>query len=205
MPMTRDSDALAVRASQGDKSALGQLYERYADRVWKYAYRQVNFDHGAADEVASMLWLRVLDQIPQYDPNKGTFAGWVFYRAKQAVVDHLRSSASRERLVDSLTANSHHVSPRTPEEHVISQSNYDTLMGVIALLPLNHKTAVLLTIHDGLSDREAGEIMGAPPATIRQWRHRAIVSLRQNLHGKGVVDGRVGVTKSEVPDYKLVT
>ena len=45
-------DVVLARASQGDKDAFGELYERYTERIFNYVYYRTGNVHDAEDLTA---------------------------------------------------------------------------------------------------------------------------------------------------------
>ena len=79
-----DDAALAARAAT-DRAAFGLLYDRYAERVFRYCYRRLG-NREAAEDATSQVFLKALVSLPNYRET-GTFAGWLFAIAFSTTVD----------------------------------------------------------------------------------------------------------------------
>ena len=61
--------ALLKRAKANDPAALGELYDRYAPKMYAYIYRRVG-DAALSEDLTSELFLRVLNAV-QNEPGGG--------------------------------------------------------------------------------------------------------------------------------------
>jgi len=85
----KDEDsALAVRASQGDPTAFGTLYDRHVSAVYRYVYYRVR-DDSEAEDLTSDVFMKALRAIPRYEPRQA-FLAWLYRIARNAVIDHVR-------------------------------------------------------------------------------------------------------------------
>lgn len=59
-----------------------------------------------ASDLISSAWVRLIGDLPKFDPDKGEFVGWLNSRASLAMLDHLRSidhiSRAHRRQIDSM-------------------------------------------------------------------------------------------------------
>lgn len=70
-------DAALVVAALVDRRQFARLYERYADRVYRYALARTASE-SAADDITSDVMTSALEGLARFDPARGSFAGWLF-------------------------------------------------------------------------------------------------------------------------------
>ena len=89
-----DEEARLVQAACGDPAAFEALYQRYRARVYGYLRTRTTTDEDAAD-LLQHVFLRVLDALPHYQPQRGPFAAWLFVIARNMATDfHRRQGAT---------------------------------------------------------------------------------------------------------------
>src|SRR3990170_1724462 len=82
----------------GDQSALGVLYDRHADAVFRLSYRLLG-DRGLAEEVLQETILAVWNRAELYDPRIASLPAWLMTIARNRSVDRLRARGRRPALL----------------------------------------------------------------------------------------------------------
>src|SRR5690349_20232879 len=81
---------LLLRARQGDRAALVDLFGRAEEEIWRHAYRILGDAH-EADEVVNETFLKVWQSLPDYDPARGASGRtWIYTIAERRALDHRR-------------------------------------------------------------------------------------------------------------------
>src|ERR1700752_1940100 len=97
----QDDDAgLAVRASKGEAAAVGLLYDRHVDAIYRYVYYRVR-DDAEAEDLTSDVFMRALKAMPRYEPRQA-FLAWLYRIARNAVIDRARRGKSQVSYEDAL-------------------------------------------------------------------------------------------------------
>src|SRR3989449_10639911 len=100
-PGGKEEDAaLAIRASQGDPAAFGQLYDRHVEAVYRYVYYRVRND-AEAEDLTSDVFMRALRAISRYEPRQA-FLAWLYRIARNAVIDRSRRTRIQISFEDAL-------------------------------------------------------------------------------------------------------
>ncbi|RSM64548.1 hypothetical protein DMB66_19700 [Actinoplanes sp. ATCC 53533] len=83
------SDAdLALAATGGDRSALGEIYDRFAPRIHSLAVRQLR-DREAAADVTQDTFVLAAQRLPSLrEPDR--LGPWLFAIARHQIIDHIR-------------------------------------------------------------------------------------------------------------------
>jgi RNA polymerase sigma-70 factor, ECF subfamily len=173
----QDEDAaLAVRASGGDVSAFGLLYDRHVDAIYRYVYYRVRND-AEAEDLTSDVFMRALKAIPRYEPRQA-FLAWLYRIARNAIIDRARRGNRQVPFEDALE----HPMPDQvvePDAELLAHSDSDTLRNALKkLTPLQQEVIVLRYLH-GYSTQEIANIVGKREGTVRGIQFRAIGALRQ--------------------------
>jgi len=178
-PGGKEEDAaLAVRASQGDPAAFGQLYDRHVSAVYRYVYYRVR-DDAEAEDLTSDVFMKALRAIPRYEPRQA-FLAWLYRIARNAVIDKLRRGKRQVSFEDALE----HPMPEhiiEPDTELVARLEGDALRVAMAkLTPLQQEVLVLRFI-EGYTTNEIAKIVGKREGTVRGIQFRAIGALRQMI------------------------
>jgi RNA polymerase sigma factor (sigma-70 family) len=106
-------EALVRRARAGDHGALGELYDRYRDRVARFAAGRLG-DAERAEDVTSETFEGVLRGLPASRPGTD-FEAWLFTIAHRRVADHFRRRARRREVELARRLRHHYLGP----EHLL--------------------------------------------------------------------------------------
>ena len=94
------SDALLIQAhNAGDPNAISTLMQRYQHALMGMLVNRVGSD---AEDLYQETWVRVSDNLPQYD-ERGSFKAWLFQIARRLVIDHHRRRNARIKTVQPLS------------------------------------------------------------------------------------------------------
>src|SRR2546430_4444946 len=145
--------ALVERASAGDQASFRELFERYHDRVWRYAYLRLGRNEDASDLVQDV-FLSVWQVLPTFRyEHEGSFPGLVFRIAARRVTDRVRQRVRRPAVP----------LEEAPEGAVEVEGGAgarEVLVEALALIPERQREVVVLRFVVGLPTREIAEAMG---------------------------------------------
>jgi RNA polymerase sigma-70 factor (ECF subfamily) len=168
-----EDDAALIARAKRDPRAFEPLYRRYAEPVYRYAYRRLG-DHDAAADATSLVFTRVLAALPAYREGDGTFRSWLFRIAHNVITDHFRARPPNLPLADVHVRDT----DPSPEEIVIAAEEGDLLSALLARLTDNQRHVLELRRAE-LSGEEIAAALGCSHAAVRMLQHRAIERLRQ--------------------------
>jgi RNA polymerase sigma-70 factor (ECF subfamily) len=86
-----DDDQLIALAARGDRQSFGELYERYALRVFRHA-RFLTGDPVLAEDVTAQVFLKALEAIPRYESRGVPFVAWLLRITCNMVINHRKSA-----------------------------------------------------------------------------------------------------------------
>jgi RNA polymerase sigma-70 factor (ECF subfamily) len=171
------SDAeLLTAVADGDSAALRVLYDRHAAWMSVRLTRRCN-DPGVVAEVLQDTFVGVWRGAGGYR-GEGEVAGWLWGVAIRRLVSRLRTRRDVEVLVAEVTTAGAEASV---EERVLSSVEYGDLGAALARLSPEMRAVVQATVLDGLTTREAAQLLGVPRGTVKTRLHRAKAQLRREL------------------------
>jgi RNA polymerase sigma-70 factor (ECF subfamily) len=178
-----DVEALVRRARAGDHDALGELYDRFRDRVARFATGRLG-DAEKAEDVTSETFEAMLRGLRGYRPGTD-FEAWLFTIAHRRVADHFRRQARRRELrreggaPGSLPPAGG--SSGGPEEAVLAAERRAEVAVAFRRLRPDQQEVLALRVLGGLSAAQVGEVVGKSEGAVRVAQHRALLDLRSAI------------------------
>jgi RNA polymerase sigma-70 factor (ECF subfamily) len=173
MPRARevDSDAALVAAAREEPRMFLALYDRYFERVLGYVRMRIR-DPATCEDVTSTVFTTALAQLGRFRGD-GSFAGWLFQIARNAVRD-----VHRRPRVEPLPREGAR-SEADVEEQFLARERVAELQAVVCLLGPEQQHLLALRYGAGLAFDEIGSIVHAKPGTVRVRMHRILEELRR--------------------------
>ena len=175
------SDVERYRALQaGKKSALGQLYDRYATLVYSLALKILTNPQEAEDltqEIFLTLWHR-----QTYNPDRGSLSSFLITLTRSRALDRLRSRSSKHRLISRCGQMISTSAPlSTPVELASVQERQELVRKALEQLPQKHRQVLEMAYYQGLSQSEIAKQLNKPLGTVKTWARKGLLQLRNNL------------------------
>ena len=181
-------EADLVRAAcGGDVQAFGTLYQRYAERVYRYIAYRVRTP-AEAEDLTAQVFLNAWKAIPRYKPQEAPFLAWLYTISHNQVINYAKSKAQNTAftsidLVHELADNSRY---NSPDERTDKMAEYEELREAVLHLPLDQQQVIFFRYVEEMGHAEIGQLMGKPEVTIRGILFRAHEGLRKFLKRESI-------------------
>ena len=175
--VTNDERALLERARAYDPAALGELYDRYAPKMYAYIYRRVS-DAALAEDLTSELFVRVLNAVQNEQAWRDSFVAWLYRIAHNLVVDTYRRRPPPSVSLDDLPLES---DADDPVEVVQEKTDRSRLRAAISQLTSDQQQVLALRYGEGLTAKETARIVDKTTGAVEAMQHRALAALRRIL------------------------
>ncbi len=178
-PQSQNEELLKLirKAVSGDGAAFGQIYNIYAEKVYRFIFYRVNHRETAEDLVAEV-FVRVLDKLPAIKRSEA-FAGWLFQIARNLVIDYYRSRRPQIDLLELENILEY-------EDNLVDRANlgFDQQVFLTALKKLSPDQQVVIKLKfiDELENHEIAKVLDKSEGAIRVIQHRAIAELKKLLN-----------------------
>ena len=153
--MASDRELIADVAN-GDEAAFRQLYDRFADRVYRYAYTILRGKH-LAEEVAQETMIAVWKGASKF-AGRSKVSTWIFGIARNQAYSLVRKEIRTERVPD--------VSLVQPDP-APGIHRQERVARALERLSDDHREVVFLTFYEGLSYGEIASILDIPRGTVK--------------------------------------
>ena len=170
--------AVLAAAAGGDEDAFGMLWYDLQPRLLRY-FRVAAA--GAAEDLASDTWLRIIRSIGRFQGSEPAFQAWVFTIARHQVLDWRRRAARKPTQDLPVTGLAEPLAPDDPAADAVEGASTQAALALIATLPTDQAEAITLRVVAGLEVNRVAEIMGKRPGTVRVLTHRGLRRLAERL------------------------
>jgi RNA polymerase sigma-70 factor, ECF subfamily len=170
---------LLRRTAHRDRAAFAALYQQTSAKLFGIALRIVS-SREAAEEILQESFVAIWERAGDYDPARGSAAGWLTAIVRHCAIDQLRRRAARPG------------SPSVPEDalaRLVAPESAESRVELRALqrcldeLDLEPRRAVLLAYCFGLTREELARHLAVPVGTVKSWLRRSLERLRKCLDG----------------------
>lgn len=169
--------ALLERAGRADPQALGEIYDRYVERIYSYIYHRVG-QAELAEDLTGQVFMRMLEAIRSGRGWQTSFSGWLYRIAHNLVIDYYRRR-SRASFVDIDETPPIAVVEEEPSRRVQAALDREDLLAALKQLTEEQAQVITLRFLEGLSIAEVAAIMGKNEGAIKALQYRAIIALRR--------------------------
>lgn len=164
------------RASNGDGEAIGELYDRYASRVYGHVRRMMRDRHDAED-VTQLVFLKLTWSLDRYDERSGDFCAWLLRVARNQAIDELRRR--RPVLLAEVYAGARPDAEDRDDE--ASALRAGALRKALAELSADQREVIVLRQFMGLRPREIADRMDRSEGSVHALYHRGRIAMQASL------------------------
>lgn len=85
-------------ARDGDRAAIGRLYDAHVDGLYAFVFYRVGRDQTLAEDVVQETFTVALGRARDYDPARGSVGSWLTVLSRNVIRDHLRAHKRSDEL-----------------------------------------------------------------------------------------------------------
>jgi RNA polymerase sigma factor (sigma-70 family) len=171
-----DVEVPAVRPSA---EVVADWFDRHADDLGAYAARRVGAT--LARDVVADTFRFALERFDDYDAHRGGERAWLFGIATNLIRRHWRTEERRLRIqARAAGIDTPALDPLLQvEERLDARTRYDLVIDAIAALDPDDRDLVVLIAWEQMTSREAADVLGVRPGTVRSRLSRIRTHLSQ--------------------------
>jgi len=186
--MTWTDEELVARSIRGDPESFNELILRWERPIYALAYRTIGREEDARD-VCQETFLRAFRALPAFR-GQAKFSSWLYRIALNLCRDWIR----RERRTPIVEAPAdvdmielaEAAEPSEPIEDVIARKDLvRAVERVMARLPEEQRTAIVLKEYHGLTFQEIADLVGCPLSTVKTRLYQGLTVVRRELAKSG--------------------
>ena len=177
------TEADLVELARDDPKAFGELYERNADRIYRYIYYRVG-NAADAEDLTARTFYQALDNLHRYTPRGLPFIAWLYRIAHNLVANHHRSRAHWQ--MTSLEEVELVGKPNErPDAAAEKSERVGALWAAIRRQPEERQRLLIMKFSDRLSNEQIGRELNRTESSIKSLYFRTLKALKQDLESRG--------------------
>jgi len=159
--------------------AVGELYDRYQESVFRYIWSRVS-NLQLAEDITGDVFTRMVVNLPKYRSTGAPFQAWLYSIARNLVIDSYRQASSRNQLPIEKAADLS-TDEDGPAQIVENQIFIEQIQTALQELTPYKQDVLILRFIVGLPLQEVASILGKTIGSIKVTQHRALNKLRMIL------------------------
>ncbi len=185
MSVSNQTDIKLFQALQlGDLSALGVVYDRYGEAVYRLALRILG-DATEAEDLTQEIFLAFWRN-SKYDPNRGSMIVFLLTMTRSRAINRLRQKRSQQQLLQRCQRSIPTDSENTLMDKVSVTEISHIVSEALQELPENQRQVLKMAYYQGLSQSEITYELNIPLGTVKTRTRQGLLKLRKLL--KDLVD-----------------
>jgi len=176
---------LLPRCQRGETAAVEELYDLYADRLYRYLLARVG-DQDVAADLTTELFIRVIGRIGGYrlDSRRpaASFSAWLYRIAANLATDHYRAQRRRPQVSLETEKGWSLPAPNPGPQHLVEQHETVTrLAAALNRLSEVQRLVVIAKFGEDMSNAQIARWLGKTEGAVKSLQHRALQTLGRLL------------------------
>lgn len=179
-----DEHSVVEHARTGDPEAIGWLYDRYFDRIYKYSFLKVG-DYTEAEDITEQVFVKMIEAIGNFHWQGSSFASWLFRIAHNQVIDHIRQHSRRPQVPLEPVGQSLPAENSDPHTFAEQSDIAGHIREAMTHLTELQAQVILLKFSLGMSNAEVAVLLGRTEGAIKSLQFSALQNLNKAMTAKG--------------------
>ena len=179
MPERTTDELLLQRAGEGDQAAFRELYHRYREPIFRFAYRLLGSVE-IAEDVTHDCFLSLIRKPENFRPERASLKTYLYAAARNLALKHFRNQG-REAGMDEVAQEPQDSPRREPLRRLLDEELAAQVSEAVFSLPPLQREALILFEYEGMSLSEVAEIAGTDVGAVKARLYRAREGLKRVL------------------------
>lgn len=181
--MTAEEKDLISGACKGENACFGQLYDRYAPRIYRFIFLKTG-NKNDTEDLTHEVFLAAWRTIKTYNAHEHIpFTSWLYRIARNRVIDYYRTTKKNISLDEILQGNTLPAELVSATDHSITNALHtkfemQTIINALGRLNDNQHNVLIMRYIEDLSPEEIGNAIGKTAGAVRLIQHRALKQLK---------------------------
>ncbi|HUJ16017.1 MAG TPA: RNA polymerase sigma factor [Thermoanaerobaculia bacterium] len=167
----------------GDFSPASEIYDRYASRIYNFAYRFLK-NSEAAEDATQEVFVKMLKHANQFHGD-AKLSTWLFSITANWCRDYLRKADNKSKETEDVLVTLPAPAELSPERNLQRRENERRIQKALSALTPEQREAILLSRYQGLSYAEIAQISGCSEGAVKTRVFRAMETLKKALTCEG--------------------
>ena len=185
---TTENELLIRFQSSDPSSAIAELFETYADPIYRLAIQLLG-DPAAAEDVVQETFISAITHRESFE-GRSKLSSWLYRIAYNAAIGRLRARQTEPLPEEEPDDESPAPMPHslvdwnlTPEQLHQDSEAAEVLQKAILKLPMKYRVVFFLRDMEDQSTEQTAEVLGLTDTAVKVRLHRARLALREELSG----------------------
>ncbi|MBP6855797.1 MAG: sigma-70 family RNA polymerase sigma factor [Candidatus Pacebacteria bacterium] len=175
---TDNEKELIQRATEGESSAFGLLYDRYQPAIYRFIYLKVSRREDAED-LTHQVFLSAWQTIEHFIDHGLPFASWLYRIARNKVIDHYRTQHTPihiEAIAEEALGATEGI-----EKETATRLDMQRVMEALKMLSHEQQDIILMRFVQELSHKEIARAIGKTQGAVRIIQMRALKKIKKAI------------------------
>lgn len=172
-----DISKLVEDAKQGNTAAFAEIYEIYADRIFRYIRLKVQ-DKAQAEDILQEVFVKAWKGLKNTREEKLNFNAWIYKIAANTINDFFRKFYRSPQTLE-LNESIDVASSAGADQAVTVKQDSESLKQALSALPSQYRQVLDLRYIQDFSISETAYILGKSNLAVRLLLHRALKQLKK--------------------------
>lgn len=175
---SRDSEIkeLVLRSQQGDEDAFGEVFDIFAEPIYRFLYVRIRHKENAED-LLSLTFLKAWKNLSSYTiRSNAKFSTWLFQICHNVISDYFRNKKELVNLEEYMLKD---LSVSNVQNEVHSRILYGRVLEALKQLSSDYQNILTLRFINEFSIEECAKIMERSSGAVRVMQVRALKVLRR--------------------------
>ena len=169
-----DETRLIQKAKNGDRNALGQLYDTHQPSIFRYIVYRVG-DRALAEDLTAEVFVTMVRKLNSFQDRGRPLLAWLYTIAGNTIKMHYRKHKNvefnpfSEEMIDQQAS---------PDQITDKRLTHARLMNLLPRLTEEQGKVILLKFMEGFSNSEIAKALGKSEGSIKALQHRALQTLK---------------------------
>jgi len=169
--MTAEFDL--IKSSQnGNREDFGKIYDIYFAKIYRFVYYRTSHKE-TAEDLTSDIFIKAFAALKTFDPEKGSFAAWIFRIARNKIIDFYRTKKTNQDISGLQLKSGENLA-----ENFDAKNSLQKVLKKLDSLTEEQKEIVVMRIWDDLPYKEISDILGRTEPSCRVLFCRAAAKLK---------------------------
>jgi len=174
--MDNNEIKLILGCQNGNAEDFGKLYDKYIKKIYNFIYYKTSHKE-TAEDLTSLAFTKALQNIKNFNINKGYFSAWLYRIARNTVIDHYRKCKVETTIDDIYNLSSQN----DIQKDIDCKNKLDEIQKHLKTLSADQREIIIMRVWDELSYREIAEITKKTEANCKMIFSRGIKKLREEI------------------------
>lgn len=175
--------ALLPRCQRGETAAVEELYDLYADRLYRYICGRVG-DPDVAADLTTDLFVRVIQRLGSFRLNRSrpaaSFSAWLYQIAAHLAADYHRQQRRHpQEALDQQSSLA--VSAANPERIVVQREAAQEVSRALEQLTEDQRLVIVAKFAENMDNADIAQWLGKSEGAVKSLQHRGLRTLGRLL------------------------